>query len=551
MAFSWFPKHIFDQKSPSLTFSKQKYDLTVLSQRSDVNEMSRRILSALLDSQNVFEAAVLDQNRMIIDLHQDMTSLTMNEHLATREIIVYAVRGAGQGRRSEMDVSGNAERRDADARRRAEDQILRSLQFPSISERYNKVAKAHAATFEWIFSDPQPEDRPWSSFSQWLQSGEGIYWINGKAGSGKSTLMRYLYDHERTRALFSTWSGSKPLQIASHFFWNSGTSEQKSQVGLLRSLLHEILSIHRDLIPDAFPNEWKDEYAYPSDWQLLKWNFHNTMKAFDVIRTQEDFQLCLFIDGLDEYEGDRDGGFADMIALFTQLASSSNIKICLSSRPWLVFEDAFQSFPRLRLQGLTFSDIQQYVDDKVSNHRRMNQLRNSDPGNAEDLVAEVVKKASGVFLWVVLVVDSLLEGLTNRDRIADLQKRVALLPADLEDLYGHMLLKHIDPFYHEQSSQIFQIFCAAEFAPFLSALTLEFALEADTSLALTSPITPRRITDLDIRCSEMTDMLKSRCGGLLEVSEGSSASVSESEEDTDQTPVSNVDVASSGDTKTR
>jgi hypothetical protein len=77
--------------------------------------------------------------------------------------------------------------------------------------------------------------------------------------------MRYLYDHERTRELLTTWSGSKPLDIAAYFFWNSGTSEQKSQIGLLRSLLHEILSVHRDLIPDAFPNERKDEYVYPSE----------------------------------------------------------------------------------------------------------------------------------------------------------------------------------------------------------------------------------------------------------------------------------------------
>jgi hypothetical protein len=143
-----------------------------------MDEMSRRILSALTDNQNVFEAAVLDQNRMIIGLRQDMVSLTINEHQATREIIVDAIREAGQGR-SETNVSGNAERREADARRRAEDRIFRSLLFPTISERYNRVAKAHAATFEWIFSDPQHGDRPWSSFSQWLQSGDGIYWING------------------------------------------------------------------------------------------------------------------------------------------------------------------------------------------------------------------------------------------------------------------------------------------------------------------------------------------------------------------------------------
>jgi hypothetical protein len=122
-------------------------------------------------------------------------------------------------------------------------------------------------------------------------------------------------------------------------------------------------------------------------------------------------------------------------------------------------------------------------------------------------------------------------GLTNRDRIPDLQRRLALLPAELEDLYQHVLLKHIAPFYREQSSQIFQIFCATESIPFLSVLTLEFALEADPKLALTSAINPRKIADLDMRCSEMTDMLKT------------SVSASKSKEDTDQTPALKVDVA--------
>ena len=206
-----------------------------------------------------------------------------------------------------------------------------------------------------------------------------------------------------------------------------------------------------------------------------------------------------------------------MVTLFTKLTSSSNIKICLSSRPWLVFEDDFQSSPSLKLQDLTFNDIKNYVDDKINNHKRMQQLSARDPTNARALVRELVEKASRSFLWIVLVVNSLLEGLTNRDRISDLQKRLELLPADLEDLYEHMLLKHIDPFYHEQSSQIFQIVCAAEKRTALSILTLDFANEADINLVLRSQTRLFGMGDLKERCSEMTDMLKSRCGGLLEV----------------------------------
>jgi hypothetical protein len=46
------------------------------------------------------------------------------------------------------------------------------------------------------------------------------------------------------------------------------------------------------------------------------------------------------------------------------------------------------------------------------------------PRDARDLIMEVVTKADGVFLWVSLVVESLLKGLGNRDEIEDLRERV-------------------------------------------------------------------------------------------------------------------------------
>lgn len=75
--------------------------------------------------------------------------------------------------------------------------------------------------------------------------------------------------------------------------------------------------------------------------------------AFQILRRQDGLRICLFIDGLDEYEGDSDGTYVDIVALFSEIATSPNIKICLSSRPWLAFEDSFLLGPTLRLEDLT------------------------------------------------------------------------------------------------------------------------------------------------------------------------------------------------------
>lgn len=69
----------------------------------------------------------------------------------------------------------------------ARKQIVRSLTFPTMRDRYDETPEAHRKTFRWIL-----EDLPKNDFVKWLQSGAGLYWINGKAGSGKSTLMRFI-----------------------------------------------------------------------------------------------------------------------------------------------------------------------------------------------------------------------------------------------------------------------------------------------------------------------------------------------------------------------
>ncbi len=291
-------------------------------------------------------------------------------------------------------------------KRQAEDRILKSLLFPSITARYLQVAKAHEDTFEWIFGDPRVDDRHrWSSFANWLQFGNGIYWISGKAGSGKSTLMKFLSDHRRTRELLRLWSSPMSPKIASFYFWNSGTPERKSCNGLLRTLLYNVLSDHRKLIPIILPDQWKDEYTDPTEfYQRFQWDFGIMCEAFDLLRAQNGLRLCIFIDGLDEYEADTVGAHADVVALFKTMVTSSNIKICASSRPWLVFEDAFKSDPSLRVQDLSSKDINRYIEDNLYGNARMIQLRNSDPVNTDFLVGDIVSKASGVFLWVVLVV---------------------------------------------------------------------------------------------------------------------------------------------------
>ena len=66
--------------------------------------------------------------------------------------------------------------------------ILNCLWFRLINERHNNIVEAHSKTLEWAINPPTSE-AIWDDLDHWLRCGQGIYWIHGKPGSGKSTLM--------------------------------------------------------------------------------------------------------------------------------------------------------------------------------------------------------------------------------------------------------------------------------------------------------------------------------------------------------------------------
>jgi hypothetical protein len=129
------------------------------------------------------------------------------------------------------------------------------------------------------------------------------------------------------------------------------------------------------------------------------------------------------------------------------------------------------------LQDLTYNDIQIYVNSMFEANAGFTDLERREPLYANELKDRVEKKAAGVFLWVRLVVKSMLAGLVNGDRVLDLERRLELLPPDLENLY-HKMLNSLEPFYFAHASQLFQLVRASINPPTL--LTLSFADEERT-----------------------------------------------------------------------
>jgi ATPase subunit of ABC transporter with duplicated ATPase domains len=129
--------------------------------------------------------------------------------------------------------------------------IVDSLKDAQLTDRRAQVTEAHKHTFTLIL-EPRPM---FTNFPTWLREGRGVFWIYGKAGSGKSTLMKRIIYDKRTKQRFRHWScnGTRDPVMIQHFFWLPGTHLQKSHWGMLQSLLHQILSADERIVASACP----------------------------------------------------------------------------------------------------------------------------------------------------------------------------------------------------------------------------------------------------------------------------------------------------------
>lgn len=511
-------------------------------------EIVKSLALLICRSECINEDAHHRTRQMIADLRKDIFS-----PFSTIEVITARVEMLNVGPEKESQLRNVVNKT-----------ILEQLSYPHMTNRYEEIQEAHSKTFDWIFCGAEQSDLPWNDFAKWLRQDANIYWINGKAGSGKSTLMKHIYDSRHTVEYLQEWGHKRPSTTsqcctATFFFWNSGTDMQKSQQGLLRSLLFQVLAQNPNLIPLALPAQWAEHYNKPLtlEHQIKTkiWLLRELHEAFERLIEQQQYQmsLCFFVDGLDEFSGDTE----QLCMLFKRLEKRSGMaKFCLSSRPWVVFQENLGHCPKLRLQDLTFKDIEIYVRDKLQGSQAFMKLADRDPQLLESLKVEIMEKAQGVFLWVEVVIVLLLRGANNRDSIAQLWTRLKSFPGELYPLYN-TILTQIEPVYLEWASKTFQIMrrtrqlglnpfqktpitTTSKFPDFLEPqqappsvsalpLTVVFLLAALCDDAELEGIQEMSKEELEMRCEDTRIHLTARCAGLLEVSvpKGSATTMSQ------------------------
>lgn len=438
------------------------------------------------------------------------SQLVSSEALQVREIIV---RESGKTEKAMRDhvtrTSANFERKleyriEQTSVKRHHERLLTSLKYRGMNERANQIENAHARTFRWLFADADERKSPepvWSSFTDWLQSNLSVYWIMGKPGSGKSTLSKFILSEPRTKGGLEKWRPG--AVIASHYFWRPGSLMQRSIKGMLCSIAHQLLlSLPNSLEYSSTNISRIDQKDDATDWSVPELQ----QLCLNLTRDCEK-PLCLFIDGLDEC-----GPEDDHQKLLDTLESmrSPNVKIIVSSRNEPIFENRFRHEPQLRLQDLTADDLRNYAKDML-------------PYNIySKILHELLENAEGVFLWLVLAVQSLNRGSRNGDSFEDLLRRVRSLPRDLNDLYKDMWTRLNDDskVYRESAALYFKLAIAAndqtlnclrqEWTPLEMMLA---SFEKNHDAFAKNPVIS--VSQLLKECGNFQKRVEVRCAGLL------------------------------------
>jgi ankyrin repeat protein len=369
--------------------------------------------------------------------------------------------------------------------------LIDQLYFANIDERLTTLTAAQGTTCRWFITK--------SEYVSWYDMAQGpdycgFLWIKGNPGTGKSTLMKFLFEEARLN------TKGDPSQITlSFFFLARGTVEEKSTIGLYRSLLHQIFEKAIDL-KDSL------EWMTPDGAKVIQrngWNEEALKQTLThAIRMLGTRSLTIFVDALDECDKKQ---VADMVCFFEELCdgareTQAQLRICFSSRhyPTIVIQKGIELV--LEHEIGHSEDIKHYIKSK---------LRLGNSAQAELLRTEILEKSSRIFLWVVLVLDILNSEYPNSSfSIKKIREHLKKIPPKLTDLFEMILMRDGENLEQLQLCLKWILFATRPLTPQELYVAIQLGLDKECS----SYWDPE-----DVGSDQMKTFVRSSSKGLAEV----------------------------------
>jgi ankyrin repeat protein len=290
--------------------------------------------------------------------------------------------------------------------------LKKALAFVGMGDRLMAISPACIDTCAWFLHT--------SEYAIWRdpnirQSHNGVLWIKGNAGSGKSTLMRYIYECAQELQ-------DNTVNIA--FFYNGRSPDSlvKSVEGMYRSVLHQLY--------ERIPRLGEMAAQRVSTTTLCPWSLMilGDLLRQAVLSLAPEEKVVFYIDALDECELDQ---IRSAIRFFEQLSEEATLakihfRLCLASRHYPQITMRSYEEAKIDAMPMHLKDIATYVTSRLI----------LPPAIKREMQAEIQERCSGIFLWVVLVVDLLRESSDRGATRSQLYETLTSLPRELDALFA-------------------------------------------------------------------------------------------------------------------
>ncbi|KAK3948191.1 hypothetical protein QBC32DRAFT_352242 [Pseudoneurospora amorphoporcata] len=316
-------------------------------------------------------------------------------------------------------------------------ECLQSLAFPTMRDRFQDIEPAASGTCMWFLKHP--------TYKRWMEIPQGLLWIMGNPGVGKSTLTKYAFEHGKTAAA----AGNDNPLVLSFFIHARGDELQKTPAGLFRALLHQILSHEPHSLPQliaTFDEKCKSFGKVSGAWQWHERELLKSLKSCLLPLTARR-PVWIYIDALDELGEECaikvvqtfKSIFQDICADMSNRNGTtspgshpiSQFHLCFSCRYYPIINEEHDVM-EINLEKENGNDIASFVETKLSHY------------TTSDITSSIIPKlirdgANGVFLWASLVVARVLKLHREGAGLKRMEAEIHAIPKTLETLYQEIL----------------------------------------------------------------------------------------------------------------
>ncbi|KAJ8123922.1 hypothetical protein ONZ43_g239 [Nemania bipapillata] len=293
-----------------------------------------------------------------------------------------------------------------------------------------------------------------ADIQKWVDSKDDrcIFWLNGIAGTGKSTIARTVARtyHERGElgASFFFSRGGGDLSNANKLF-TTLARQLATRVPSARRYICEAIMRHEDVVEQSIRDQWEQLIIDP----LSKIKYEVGCPT-----------VLLVIDALDECSNERDVRAIIRVLSAARSLKNIHLRIFITSRPEILIRHSFRKIPEIEREvfvlheispTLVDRDLNIFFENSFSAIREERDFEDDWPGM--QIIKRLVEISCGLFIWASIACRFIREG----RRLA--MRRINILikgyqsgegpEKQLDQIYINVLRNSIQQDYNEKEKE--------------------------------------------------------------------------------------------------